>query len=322
MISGLIYGPGRPNGEPFDLAREEFEAGGDTVLWLDVLDPSPADLEELQRALHLHPTTLEDAIDRRRRTKIEVFDDYVFVVARAVTIDGTAPTKITEHEVRLIAGDGFLATMRRAPGYPIEAVQARWARRADLRGVGFAVYTLIDEIVDGFLSVVDAAEEEADALEDIVFEQDGDGASDLQERLFRLKRTTAELRRSAMPIRQVLDVLHEDPRFASPAIAPYYRDVMDHAIRVVELADNVRDLVTSLLEVLVAQSSNRLNEAMKRLTAWAGIVLVPTLIAGIYGMNFKVMPELRWEWGYPMSLGIMAASAVGLYVAFKRRGWL
>jgi magnesium transporter len=97
---------------------------------------------------------------------------------------------------------------------------------------------------------------------------------------------------------------------------------MDHAIRVVELADNVRDLVTSLLEVMVGQASNRLNEAMKRLTAWAGIVLVPTLIAGIYGMNFKGMPELRWQWGYPLSLGLMAASALGLYVAFKRRGWL
>jgi magnesium transporter len=125
-----------------------------------------------------------------------------------------------------------------------------------------------------------------------------------------------------MPIRQVPDVLHEEPRFSSPDLAPYYRDVMDHAIRVVELADNVRDLVTSLLEVMVGQASNRLNEAMKRLTAWAGIVLVPTLIAGIYGMNFKGMPELRWQWGYPLSLGLMAASALGLYVAFKRRGWL
>jgi magnesium transporter len=322
VISGLIYGPGRAEGDPFVLAQQEFEAGDDTFLWLDVVDPTPSDVEELERSLHLHPITLEDAIHARQRTKIEVFDDYVFLVVRPVTIDVAVPTTITQHEVHVIAGDGFLVTMRWSPAYPMHAVQARWARRADLRGVGFAVYTLIDEIVDGFLSVVDATEEEADALEEIVFEHDGGGASDVQERLFRLKRTTAELRRSAMPIRQVLDVLHEDPRFATPAIAPYFRDVMDHAIRVVELADNVRDLVTSLLEVLVAQASNRLNEAMKRLTAWAGIVLVPTLIAGIYGMNFRGMPELRWQWGYPMSLGIMAASALGLYVAFKRRGWL
>ncbi len=322
MISGLSYRPGRAEGDPFDLAAHGFESGDDTFLWLDVLDPTPNDLEEVQRSLELHPITLEDAMHGRQRTKIEVFEDYVFLVVRPLTIAGSAPTEITAHEVHAIAGSGFLVTIRWSPAYPMQAVQARWARREDLRGVGFAVYALIDDIVDGFLSVIDATEADADALEEMVFEQDGDEAPELQERLFRLKRTIAEVRRSAMPIRQVLDVLHEEPRFASSDLAPYYRDVLDHAIRVVELADNVRDLVTSLLEVLVGQASNRLNEAMKRMTAWAGIVLVPTLIAGIYGMNFKGMPELRWQWGYPLSLGIMAASALGLYVAFKRRGWL
>jgi magnesium transporter len=322
VISGLIYGPGRAVGAPYDLAGHGFEPGDDAFLWVDVRDPTPDDLEELQRSLQLHPITLEDAMHRRQRTKLEVFDDYIFLVVRPLTIDDAAPTTVTAHEVHAIAGNGFLATIRWSPAYPMEAVQARWVRRDDLRGVGFAVYTLIDDIVDGFLSVIDATEAEADALEELVFEHDGVGASELQERLFRLKRNMSEVRRSAMPIRQVPDVLHEEPRFSSPDLAPYYRDVMDHAIRVVELADNVRDLVTSLLEVMVGQASNRLNEAMKRLTAWAGIVLVPTLIAGIYGMNFKGMPELRWQWGYPLSLGLMAASALGLYVAFKRRGWL
>jgi magnesium transporter len=322
VISGLIYGPGRAEGDPYDLAAHGFEPGDDTFLWVDVLDPTSDDLEELQRSLRLHPITLEDAMHGRQRTKIEVFDDYVFLVVRPLTIADATPTTVTAHEVHAIAGSGFLVTIRWSPAYPMKAVQARWVRRDDLRGVGFAVYTLIDDIVDGFLSVIDATEAEADALEEMVFEHDGDGAAELQERLFRLKRNMSEVRRSAMPIRQVPDVLHEEPRFSSPDLAPYYRDVMDHAIRVVELADNVRDLVTSLLEVMVGQASNRLNEAMKRLTAWAGIVLVPTLIAGIYGMNFKGMPELRWQWGYPLSLGLMAASALGLYVAFKRRGWL
>jgi magnesium transporter len=322
VISGLIYGPGRAEGDPYDLAAHGFEPGDDTFLWVDVLDPTSDDLEELQRSLRLHPITLEDAMHGRQRTKIEVFDDYVFLVVRPLTIADATPTTVTAHEVHAIAGSGFLVTIRWSPAYPMKAVQARWVRRDDLRGVGFAVYTLIDDIVDGFLSVIDATEAEADALEEMVFEHDGDGAAELQERLFRLKRNMSEVRRSAMPIRQVPDVLHEEPRFSSPDLAPYYRDVMDHAIRVVELADNVRDLVTSLLEVMIGQASNRLNEAMKRLTAWAGIVLVPTLIAGIYGMNFKGMPELRWQWGYPLSLGLMAASALGLYVAFKRRGWL
>ena len=125
-----------------------------------------------------------------------------------------------------------------------------------------------------------------------------------------------------MPLRQGIDLIQEDATIATPALAPYFRDVMDHVIRVVELADNVRDLLTSLLEVRVAQAANQLNEAMKSMTAWAGIVLVPTLIAGIYGMNFDHMPELAWQLGYPMALGVMAGSAIGLYVYFKRRGWL
>jgi magnesium transporter len=177
-------------------------------------------------------------------------------------------------------------------------------------------------VVDGYLTALEALEDEADALEDLVFEREGDAAEELQERLFRLKRDTVVLRRSAMPLRQGIDLIQEDATLAPPALAPYFRDVMDHVIRVVELADNVRDLLTSLLEVRVAQAANRLNEAMKSMTAWAGIILVPTLIAGIYGMNFDQMPELSWQLGYPMAIGLMAGAALGLYVYFKKRGWL
>ena len=123
-----------------------------------------------------------------------------------------------------------------------------------------------------------------------------------------MKRSTVLLRRSAAPLRYGIDLLQEEPAFASPALSPYYRDVMDHVIRVAELADNVRDLLTSMLEVRVAQAANRLNEAMKKISAWAAIVLVPTLIAGIYGMNFRGMPELRWQLGYPMALGMMVGT--------------
>ena len=136
----------------------------------------------------------------------------------------------------------------------------------------------------------------------------------VQERLFRLKRECVRLRRAVMPLRQGLDLLQEQPALAAPALAPYYRDVVDHVIRTVELVDNIRDLLTSMLEVRVAQVANHLNEVMKKLTAWAGIILVPTLIAGIYGMNFENMPELRWQVGYPLALGLMAASAAALYV--------
>jgi magnesium transporter len=125
-----------------------------------------------------------------------------------------------------------------------------------------------------------------------------------------------------MPLRQGIDLIQEQPTLVPSQLNPYYRDVMDHVIRTVELVDNIRDLLTSMLDVRIAQVANHLNEVMKKLTAWAGIILVPTFIAGVYGMNFESMPELRWHYGYPLVLGIMAASALVLYRMFKKREWL
>jgi len=324
VITGRIYREGQPDGEPLELDPAESlarETGG--FVWIDAVDPDPADLGELERVFGLHPVTIEDAEHRRQRTKVELFESYAVIVLRPVTVLDPPVEAMTEHEIHAIAGADFLVTLRWSPAYPLDAVTARWQRRADLHGAGFALYVLLDEVVDDYLSAIEVLEDEADALEDVVFERDDvERGSDVQERLFRLKRSTVVLRRSAAPLRHGIDMLQEEPMFASPMLAPYYRDVMDHVIRVAEMADNVRDLLTSLLEVRVAQAANRLNEAMKKMTAWAGIVLVPTLIAGIYGMNFRGMPELRWQFGYPMAIALMAGAAIGLYVSFKRRGWL
>ncbi|MGZ8632196.1 MAG: magnesium/cobalt transporter CorA [Actinomycetota bacterium] len=325
MITGLLYRDGHTSEEAFDLettAARRHEAGA--FAWLDIIDPDRADLERLQAAFDLHPVTLEDTMHRRQRSKVELFEGYAFVVLRPVTVEPGSPVILAEHEIHAIAGEGFLVTLRWSPGYPMRGVEARWERHADLHTVGFALYVLLDEVVDGYLSAIEALEDEADVLEDMVFERDGDAArpSNVQERLFHLKRDTVVLRRSAMPLRQGIDMIQEEPTLATSPLAPYYRDVMDHVIRVVEMADNVRDLLTSLLEVRVAQAANRLNEVMKKLSAWAAIVLVPTLIAGVYGMNFTHMPELRWLFGYPMAIVLMVASALALYVTFKRRDWL
>jgi magnesium transporter len=203
----------------------------------------------------------------------------------------------------------------------------RWRAQPELlasEGGGFAVYVLIDEVVDGYLSIIEAFEDRADDLEDDVFSEGAaeDSGIALQERIFLLKREVVRLRRFAAPLRQALDLLQEEPKLAGSPLAPYYRDVTEHVIRVTELADNIRDLLTSLLEVRVSQIANRSNEIMKKLSAWAGIILVPTLIAGIYGMNFEGMPELRWNFGYPAALGTMLLTGGILYVMFKRRGWL
>lgn len=327
MITARRYRQGQTEGETFDPTRgEAFRSEKGAFVWIDIIDPEVGDLEGLQGRFALHPTTLEDTLHRRQRTKVEIFESYVFVALRPVTVHQGPPMTVDEHEVHVIAGEGFLATLRWSSGYPIEGAAARWERhhRDDVHDEGFALYALLDEVVDDYLSVVEALEDEADDLEDAVFDrvEDADPASDVQQRLFRLKRDTVMLRRAAMPLRHGIDLLQEDPSLATPSLTPYYRDVMDHVIRVVELADNVRDLLTSLLEVRVAQAANRLNEVMKKLSAWAAIVLVPTLIAGVYGMNFRHMPELDWQLGYPMAIGMMLSSSGILYLLFKRKDWL
>ena len=324
MITGRRYRAGDDHPGSIDLAGSDaFAPAPGSFSWFDLVEPGRDDLERLRTAFSLHPVTVEDTLHRRQRPKVELFDEYAYVVLRPLTLTTEPSVGLQEHEVHVVAGRGFIVTMRWEPEFPMHGVQARWDRHPEVREAGFAIYTLLDEVVDGYLTAVEALEDEADELEDLVFERDAEGDTDtLQQRLFRLKRDTVVLRRSAMPLRQGIDLIQEDATIATPALAPYFRDVIDHVIRVVELADNVRDLLTSLLEVRVAQAANRLNEAMKSMTAWAGIVLVPTLIAGIYGMNFDDMPELSWKLGYPMALGVMGGSAIGLYVYFKRRGWL
>jgi magnesium transporter len=325
VITARRFRPGQAGGETFDLADgQELRREGDAFAWIDITDPEESDLERLQGLFALHPTTLEDTLHRRQRTKVEIFEGYVFVVLRPVTVRPGSPLTLDEHEIHVIAGEGFLATLRWVPGYPAEGATARWDRREDLHDQGFALYALLDEVVDDYLSVIEALEDEADDLEDAVFDRD-EGAppdSDVQERLFRLKRDTVMLRRAAMPLRHGIDLLQEEPSLATPSLTPYYGDVMDHLIRVIELADNIRDLLTSLLEIRVAQAANRLNEVMKKLSAWAAIVLVPTLIAGVYGMNFSHMPELDWKLGYPLALGLMMGASGALYLLFRRKDWL
>jgi magnesium transporter len=174
-------------------------------------------------------------------------------------------------------------------------------------------------VVDGYFAVIERFEDVGEDLEDEVFSDNP--ANDVQERIFKLKRRVVSFRRLVMPLREVLDLMQEQPGFVTEQLRPYYRDVADHVIRTLEFADNIRDLATSALEAQISQVSNRLNIVMKRLTAWASIILVPTLIAGIYGMNFVHMPELRWRFGYLYALGLMLVSALLLYRMFKRRDY-
>jgi magnesium transporter len=308
-------------GQAFEPARIERALGGQTHVWIDVIDPSPEELEALREAFGLHELSIEDSLRWGQRSKVEFYDEYVFVVLHGL---GLSPSdQLVDSEIHLFAAPkGWVITIRREPVFDIDPVKKRMRadRRLAKEGIGFPMYLILDEIVDGYLAVVDRFEDLSDDIEDRVFEAGAEG--DVQEQIFRLKREVVRFRRLATPVREVVDLLHESSGLVTADLRPYYRDVLDHVIRSTELVDNIRDLLTSALESQLAQVSNRLNDVMKHLTAWAGIILVPTLIAGIYGMNFEHMPELSWRLGYPLSLALMVAAAAVLYVVFKRRDWL
>ena len=298
-------------------------ADGATWAWFDVVDPTADELTSLQQHLGLHPLSVEDARHRDQAPKVEVFGDHVFVVVRPVSISQEGETQVGE--VHAFVSARSLLTLRFTPAFDLAPVAGRWKRQPDMlaRGTGFAIYAILDAVTDGYIGSAERLEDLADRLEEDVFDTawTAEGEAELQSQLLRLRRGVIRLRRLTAPTRAGVDLL-ESQGFMTSDLAPYFRDVMDHLLRVTEMVDGIRDLITTLLDLRSAQAANRLNEAMKKMTAWAGIVLVPTLIAGIYGMNFRGMPELRWQLGYPMALVLMAGSAIGLYVTFKKRGWL
>jgi magnesium transporter len=302
-----------------DVIAQSLAAGNH--VWLDVTDPSADELNDLQTAFGLHELAIEDTLRWDQRSKLELYDDYVFVVLHGLSLD--ARDRLVDSEIHLFASSrGYVVTVRREPLFDLTPVVRRMRGHRDLttEGVAYLLYVILDEVVDGYLSVVDRFEDLSDDVEDRVFEEDGE--AEVQEAIFRLKREVVRFRRLAMPVREVVDLLYESGGIVTPPLRPYYRDVLDHVIRASELIDNIRDLLSSALDAQLARVSNRLNEVMKQLTAWAGIILVPTLIAGIYGMNFEHMPELSWTVGYPLALAAMLLAAGALYMMFKRRGWL
>lgn len=308
---------------PFDAAPVAHAREVAGRVWVDALEPTPAELSALQAAFGLHDLSIEDSRRWGQRAKLERFRDHDFIVVHGVSLD--AAGELEDRELHLYVGPSFLATIRREPAFDLRRTLERLARRDPLEreGIGYLLYLVLDEVVDGYLDVVEELEARTDLIQERVDRDDGTEAErPLARDIFHLRRATTIFRRLIVPMREVVDLIQESPSLVTPALSPYYRDVEDHVIRAIELLDNVRDILTSAREVQVALESKRLNVVMKKVTSWAAIILIPTLIAGVYGMNFQHMPELSWKLGYPFALGTMALAAGALYVVFKRKDWL
>jgi magnesium transporter len=329
MITSRVCRDGALEAEtPFDRAMIEAMRSAGVRVWLDVIEPTDDELETLREVFDLHELAIEDSRNWGQRAKVEFYGDagHLFLVAHGVALD--EDDELVDSEVHLFAGrELFLITVRREPLFDFDRVEERLRAEPGLdgEGMGLLLYLLLDEIVDRYLDTVDRLEDLSDDIEDRVSGDDPGAGADpagLAEDIFHLRREVVRFRRLVAPMREVVDLLMESPGLVTPALAPYYRDVLDHVIRATELIDNVRDLLTSARELQLAQVSNRLNVVMKQVTSWAAIILLPTLIAGIYGMNFRHIPELSWKVGYPMALGMMGLSAFVLHRVFRKRDWL
>ena len=320
VITCRLYREGVLTEEAFDPDRvSDLIVEPGARVWLDLADPSMEELSLIEKEFGLHPLAIEDAQNRNQRPKIEIYEGYFFLVVHALALDDG---ELLDSEVHAFAGHRFLITLRYSPLFDLGPVLKRWDRQPELtsEGAGFLLYALLDEVVDQAFALVEHFEDVSEDIEDRVFSDEPDPK--LQSDIFRMKRKLVEFRRLIAPLRETLGFIRDQSNLVTPALGPYYRDVADHVIRVLEFTDNIRDILTSALEAQLSQVSNRLNQIMKQLTSWAAIILIPTLIAGIYGMNFVHMPELRWRYGYAYALGLMLLLGFLLYRAFKRRDWL
>jgi magnesium transporter len=294
-----------------------------TILWVDLEEPTERDIAMLGEEFGFHPLALEDSLHPHQRPKIEQFESYFFLVAYGATVEGN---ELLEHEIAAFVSRRYLVTVRKGPVFDLAGVIKRWEAHSVLskEGGGYLLYVLLDEIVDGYFAALDVFEDRTEAIEESVFGTAADPEQRAaQNQIFQLKKELVKFRRAAAPLRDVLDVMQRRlVDVVTVPLEPYYRDVYDHVLRATDFVDGLRDLLSSALEAYLSVVSNRLNEVMKRLTSWAAIILVPTLIAGIYGMNFRNMPELDWRFGYPGALALMTGSGLLLYRSFKKRDWL
>ena len=294
-------------------------ARADTNLWFHFDAPTNEELRFLQEDLKIHHLTIEDVVNQNQRPKIESFEDYVYMAIHPLM--HSKKWQIEPSELDLLLGSHWIVSVHYGPLPGLIENSHIHERLANAlgRGTDFLLYTLVDLVVDSYFPILDEIEDEIDSLEDRLLAR---AQSADMNRLLAFKRSLVQVRRAVGPQREVFNQLtRHEFSFIRPENQVYFRDVYDHLLRITEELDSLRDILSSALEVHLASTSNQLNLTMKRLTAWGTIFVVITAIAGIYGMNFKFMPELEWRYGYFAALSGMVLISLSLYFYFNKKGY-
>ena len=304
----------------FDVPRiSDLLAEPGLVVWLDLLQPSEADLAVLVDELGLHPLAVEDALHAQQRPKLERYADHLFLSAYGVVLEGE---EVVPVEISAFLTKRALVTVRKDPRIDLPAVLLRWDAAPDLApsGVPYLAHGLVDVLVDGYVEVAQELDDRADAIEDALFE--GPGEQALQRQTFAMRSSVTKLRRIVLPMREVVATMRRpDVGLVDQQMAPYLRDVDDHVLRVLEAVDGIREQLATVLDTTIALQGQRLNETLFRLTAWAAILAVTTAITGYFGQNVPY-PGSEEPLGLLFSTVLLIAAVGGLYAYFKRKGWL
>ncbi|MFD5276662.1 magnesium/cobalt transporter CorA [Pseudarthrobacter sp. NPDC058362] len=329
IIDNAVYVDGVRHAEPKSL-EQTFETlaehGG--MAWIGLYRPTANEMSAVAAEFGLHELAVEDAISAHQRPKLERYGDSLFTVLRpARYLDETETVEFGE--LHVFTGSNFVVTVRHAEMAGVAGVRRRLEARPDLlrHGPEAVLYALLDRVVDDYAPVVSGLENDIDEIEDQLFT----GDSNVSRRIYELAREVIQFQRAIHPLPGMMQQLKRgfEKYGVDSELQHSLRDVEDHVARVISRADSFRELLQNALTLDGTLTANRQNEAsarqneqVKKISSWAAIFFAPSLVAGLYGMNFDHMPELHWTWGYPMSLGLMLATAGLMYGIFKKKGWL
>ncbi|WP_030294305.1 magnesium and cobalt transport protein CorA [Streptomyces katrae] len=326
IVDCAMYRDGRRSPAPEDLsdALDEARASGDAFLWIGMYEPTEEEFEHVSHEFRLHKLAVEDALMAHQRPKLEVYDDSLFVVLKPVMYDEDTDT-VTAGELMLFIGDSFVVTVRHGEGAALSAVRQRLEHEPEVlrHGPTAVLYAVSDAVVDHYIEVAAELQADLEEVEAEVFAPNATDTKNTAARIYGFKRQVLEFRRATNPLLQPMERLaFGNVPFVHEHAQPFFRDVADHLTRASEYIEGLDRLLSDALAAHLAQMGVRQNDDMRKISAWAAMAAVPTMVAGIYGMNFDHMWELRQSWGYPVVVLVMVGVCLGLHRMFKSRGWL
>ncbi len=320
MANTRAYSDGKLISENFPVAEvSDFLEKPGVVVWVDYCKPCAEDMEELQAELGFHELAIEDALGGHQRPKLDHYPSHEFLVCYAVSIESG---RLEAIEVDAFIHQRWLVTVRKDEGFELGPLLARWDRSKDLasHGVGFLVYGLLDIVIDQAFTTLDAFDQYYDGASDTVFSEENPITPSQQ--WFDMRKALIQFRRLVVPTREAVSALmRRDHGLVDEELYPYYQDVYDHILRVTEATDALRDLVSTIVETNLSLRDLRTNQIMKKVTSWAAIIAVPTLITGWYGMNVPY-PGFARHWGVTAATLLIVGCAGALYAVFKKKDWL